>query len=94
LDERCKREHSAREHVIDDLFDLLRRGGAGEAETLSAIAKAKETYGQQIVKDALNDSYPWGAIGGLLIERGYLTLEHVTELLRGTPKGPPEIFGS
>jgi hypothetical protein len=29
-----------------------------------------------------------------MIERGYLTMAHVTELLRGDPKGPPDIFGS
>jgi hypothetical protein len=28
-----------------------------------------------------------------MIQRGYLTMEHIAELLRGDPKGPPSIFG-
>jgi hypothetical protein len=95
LDERNEREHMAREHVVDDIFDTLHRGGIGVAEAERAIEQAEKTYGNQIVKDALSEyAYPWGAIGGLLIERGYLTMEHVAELLHSEPKGPPDIFGS
>jgi hypothetical protein len=93
LKERGERESSARKHVVDDLFEALRHGGVGLAKALKVIAEAEKTYGERIVKDALSDyQYPWGPIGGLLIERGYLTMEHVTELLRGGPKGPPDIF--
>jgi hypothetical protein len=95
LRERSERERLAREHVVDNLFDALRQGGVGLAAAVSAIAKAEKTYGERIVEDALGDySYPYGAIGGLMIERGYLTMAHVSELLRGDPKGPPDIFGA
>jgi hypothetical protein len=58
LDERFKRERSAREHVVDDLFNALRQGGLGLAEAVKVIAEAEKTYGEQIVKDALGDRGP------------------------------------
>jgi hypothetical protein len=95
LNERNERERLARKHAVEDIFNTLRRGGIGVAEAQRAIAQAETTYGDQIVKDALSEyEYPWGAIGGLLIQRGYLTMEHVAELLHGKPKGPPDIFRS
>jgi hypothetical protein len=44
---------------------------------------AEKVYGERIVKDALrNFNDPnMGAIGGLMIQRGYLTMDHVAELL-------------
>jgi hypothetical protein len=93
LDERADRERLARNEVIDGLFNALRRE-PWLAAAWAVVEKAEETYGRQIVEDALKDyNYPCGAIGGLLIERGYLTMEHIGELLRGDPKGPPDIFG-
>jgi hypothetical protein len=81
LDERAKRERLARKHINDGLFDALRQGG-GLAAAVGAITDALQAYG-----------YPCGAIGGHMIERGYLTMVHVSELLRGDPKWPPDIFG-
>jgi hypothetical protein len=90
LDRRALREHSARAQIIEDI-PLLRRAG-GLVAAACAIAEAERTYGKQTVRDALQDHYyPFGVIGGLLIERGYLTMEHVTELLRGKPKAEPDI---
>jgi hypothetical protein len=83
-----------RNQVVEYLIDTLRQGAVGLASAQMAIEEAEKTYGEQIVKDALGDyDYPWGAIGGLMIERGYLTMEHVAQLLRnGAPQGPPAIF--
>jgi hypothetical protein len=93
LEERGERERLARKDIIDSLFDALRQE-PWVAAAVMAIAKAKETNGKRIVDDALQDyQYPCGAIGGHMIERGYLTMEHVAELLRGEPKGRPDIFG-
>jgi hypothetical protein len=90
---RGRRESLDREQVISDLFDALRQGGRQIFVAVeSVIAEAEERYGEKIVKDALSEyQYLCGVIGGLMIERGYLTMEHVTELLRSAPKGPPEI---
>ena len=55
LSERGAREHSARENVVEDLFNALRQGGAGLAEAVNVIEKAEKTYGEQIVKDALGE---------------------------------------
>jgi hypothetical protein len=53
-------------------------------EARTAIRAAKETYGERIVRAALHHyNDPMGAIGGHMIRRGYLTMDHVTELLNG-----------
>jgi hypothetical protein len=80
---RIERECVAREKIIDDLFEVLRQGG-GLMATRTAMNAAEKVYGVRIVKDALRDFNDpnMGAIGGLMIQRGYLTMEHVTELLR------------
>jgi hypothetical protein len=80
---RIERERVAREKIIDDLFDVLRHGG-GLMAARTAMNAAQKVYGARIVKDALHDynESNMGAIGGHMIQRGYLTMDHVTELLR------------
>jgi hypothetical protein len=91
LNERAERERSTRQDIIDSLFYALRQGGCLAAAVI-AVAAAEKSYGRRSVRDALESDYVCGAIGGHLIQRGYLTIEHVAELLRGEPKGPPTIF--
>jgi hypothetical protein len=76
LNRRAEREELARKHVIDDLFWALR-----QRRGLDAIAAAEKIYGRQIVKNVLDCDYRFAAIGGLMIKHGYLTMEHVAELL-------------
>jgi hypothetical protein len=93
LSERGKRERLGRQRIIDTLFDALRQGG-GIVAAVNAVGEARKTYGTRLVEEALQEPYDlFGAIGGHMIERGYLTMEHVTQLLRGHPKDPPDIFG-
>jgi hypothetical protein len=83
LDQRAERERLARKHIIDGLFDVLRRDG-DIFERHAAIAAAKKVYGEHVVKDALcdYDAPLMGAIGGLMMQREYLTDKHIGELLR------------
>lgn len=92
LDERGKRERLDRRQIIDTIFDAFRQGGLAAA--FSAVTRAQQAYGPRLVKEALREPNDlFGAIGGHLIERGYLTIEQVTEMLRGEPKEPTNILG-
>jgi hypothetical protein len=87
LRDRIERERLARQKTIDDLLQAVRLGG-DIADVWAAIEAAKKLYGEPVVKDALEDYGDplFGPIGGHLIERGYLTLEHARELLAEKPQ--------
>jgi hypothetical protein len=88
LNERAERERLAHEKIVDDLFEELRRG-CDELGVRIVISEAEKAYGEKTVEVALWDyNYPYDVIGGSLIKRGYLTMEDVTELLRGKPRRP------
>lgn len=50
LRERGRREWLVRKHIVGDLLDAMRQGRVGLAGAKSAVAKAENTYGEQIVK--------------------------------------------
>jgi hypothetical protein len=85
LEGRLKRERLARECIRDNLLDTLRRGG-DLFDADETVRAAKQVYGERIVKAALHShrivhDESMSAIGVLMLRRGYLTVEHITELL-------------